>query len=98
MILFFIAAGQFIIETTDLGLRAVHLPGSAMSLRWDAAGARPGHFAGLEAKRHAMSARRELLAYVDGDPSAFETPIDFSGRTRFQIDVLSTLRTIPLRK
>jgi O-6-methylguanine DNA methyltransferase len=87
--------GQFVIETTDLGIRAIHLPGAAMSLRWNPVEAGPGLFAGSKARRHAMSAIRELLAYIEGDPAAFETPIDFSGRTRFQIDVLSTLRTIP---
>jgi methylated-DNA-[protein]-cysteine S-methyltransferase len=87
--------GQFVIETTDLGLRAVCLPGGAMSLQWDPAGTGTSSPAGPAADRHALSAKRELLAYIEGEPIAFETPIDFSGRTRFQIDVLSTLKTVP---
>ncbi len=81
--------GDFVLETTSLGLVAVHLPGAP--LRSGVSDTTPDP----AAERHARTARGELLAYLDGELASFETPLDFSGQTLFLRDVLTTLRGVP---
>jgi methylated-DNA-[protein]-cysteine S-methyltransferase len=82
--------GDFLLETTALGIRSLRLPGSfkvdtlPVLSRSD-----------RDAKKHAAAAKKELLAYLRGELVTFETPIDFTGATRFQKDVLFTLRSVP---
>ena len=80
--------GSFVLETTRIGLLTVRFPGAVVP-RSDVETLDPA------AEKHARAAKAELLAYLDGDLPVFDTPIDFSGKSAFQRDVLFTLRGVP---
>lgn len=48
-----------------------------------------------QAREYAQCAQQQLQQYVDGDRTAFSVPVDLSGRTEFQRQVLQELATVP---